>query len=179
MSKIQLQQGDITTLSVDAIVNAANSSLMGGGGVDGAIHKAAGPRLLEECLKIRDRQGGCPPGEAVITSGADLKAKFVIHAVGPIWSGGKENEAQVLADAYKNSLSLAASNAVKSIAFPNISTGVYHFPKRQAAEIAIREVKEFFASESTIDVVIFCCFDDENYKIYSELLKDTLGYLVD
>ena len=179
MSRIQLQQGDITTLSVEAIVNAANSSLMGGGGVDGAIHKAAGPKLLEECLAIKERQGGCPPGEAVITSGADLKAKFIIHAVGPVWSGGNENEAELLAAAYRNSLTLAVSNGVESIAFPNISTGIYRFPKQAAAKIAIREVSSFLSKESTIQLVIFCCFDDDNYRIYSDLLKDTMGYLVD
>jgi O-acetyl-ADP-ribose deacetylase (regulator of RNase III) len=152
---------------------------MGGGGVDGAIHLAAGPKLLEECLKIKERQDGCPPGEAVITSGADLKAKFVIHAVGPVWAGGNENEEQVLASAYRNSLTLAVSNSVKSIAFPNISTGIYKFPKKQAAEIAIREVAGFLANDTTIELVIFCCFDEENYRIYSEMLKDTMGYLVD
>lgn len=172
MNRIEVQHGDITTLDVDAIVNAANSELIGGGGVDGAIHHAAGPRLLDECKTIRERQGGCPPGEAVITSGADLKAKFVIHAVGPIWYGGKEDEAQLLASAYRNSLTLAVSNSVESIAFPNISTGIYRFPKKAAAEIAIREVKNFLSNDETIQKVIFCCFDDENFKIYNQLLLD-------
>ena len=179
MNRIQLVQGDITKLEVDAIVNAANSSLMGGGGVDGAIHQAAGPKLLEECLKIKERQDGCPPGEAVITSGANLKAKFVIHAVGPVWEGGKENEKAVLASAYRNSLTLAASNSVKTIAFPNISTGIYRFPKKAAAEIAIREVNDFLGKDQTVEAVVFCCFDEENYKIYSEMLNKTSGYLVD
>lgn len=179
MNRIELLQGDITKLEVDAIVNAANGTLMGGGGVDGAIHNAAGPKLLEECLKIKERQDGCPPGEAVITSGADLKAKFVVHAVGPVWKGGKENEKQLLANAYRNSLMLAVSNSVKTIAFPNISTGIYRFPKQSAAEIAIREVNDFLSQDETIETVIFCCFDDENYKIYSQMLNKTSGYLVD
>ena len=169
MSRIEVLQGDITTLEVDAIVNAANSDLAGGGGVDGAIHHAAGPKLVEECKAIRDRQGGCPPGEAVITSGANLKAKFIIHAVGPIWNGGKEDEAQLLANAYRNSLILAVSNSVGSIAFPNISTGIYRFPKKLAAEIAIREVNDFLNNDTTIQKVIFCCFDEENFKLYNQL----------
>lgn len=171
MKRIELIQGDITILDVDAIVNAAKNSLMGGGGVDGAIHEAAGPKLLEECLRINDRQGGCPTGEAVITSGANLKAKFVIHAVGPVWEGGAANENEFLASAYKNSLILAISNAVKSIAFPNISTGVYGFPKNQAAVISINAVTEFLHSDTTLQKVIFCCFDEENFTIYQELLN--------
>ncbi|WP_276366819.1 O-acetyl-ADP-ribose deacetylase [Chryseolinea sp. H1M3-3] len=171
MNRIGLLRADITTLEVDAIVNAANSSLTGGGGVDGAIHHAAGPKLLEECLKIKERQDGCPPGEAVITSGANLKAKFVIHAVGPIWTGGNEEEDQILANAYKNSLILAASNSVKTIAFPNISTGIFGFPKKRAAEIAFREVKDFLSNDSTIQTVIFCCYDEENYNLYNQLLS--------
>ena len=169
MSRIEVLQGDITTLEVDAIVNAANSGLAGGGGVDGAIHSAAGPKLVEECNTIRERQGGCPPGEAVITSGANLKAKFIIHAVGPIWNGGKEDEAQLLANAYRNSLILAVSNSVGSIAFPNISTVIYRFPKKLAAEIAIREVNDFLNNDTTIQKVIFCCFDEENFKLYNQL----------
>ena len=169
MSRIEVLRGDITTLEVDAIVNAANSELAGGGGVDGAIHSAAGPKLVEECNTIRERQGGCPPGEAVITSGANLKAKFIIHAVGPIWNGGKEDEAQLLANAYRNSLILAVSNTVGSIAFPNISTGIYRFPKKLAAEIAIREVNDFLNNDTTIQKVIFCCFDEENFKLYNQL----------
>jgi O-acetyl-ADP-ribose deacetylase (regulator of RNase III) len=144
---------------------------MGGGGVDGAIHEAAGPKLLEECLRINERQGGCPTGDAVITSGANLKAKFVIHTVGPVWEGGAANENELLANAYKNSLILAISNSVKSIAFPNISTGVYGFPKNQAAVISINAVKEFLQSDTTLQKVIFCCFDEENFTIYQELLN--------
>lgn len=173
MNQIELVRGDITKLEVDAIVNAANSGLRGGGGVDGAIHKAAGPKLMEECLKIIERQDGCPPGEAVITSGGNLKAKFVIHAVGPIWNGGNEGEHELLANAYRNSLILADSNSVESIAFPNISTGIYGFPKVAAAEIAIREVKEYLKKGPDIQSVIFCCFDDENFEIYDQLLNRT------
>jgi O-acetyl-ADP-ribose deacetylase (regulator of RNase III) len=171
MNRIELIQGDITTLEVDAIVNAAKNSLMGGGGVDGAIHTAAGPKLLEECLRINERQGGCPTGDAVITSGANLKAKFVIHTVGPVWEGGAAEENQLLANAYKNSLILAVSNSVKTIAFPNISTGVYGFPKNQAAVISINAVKEFLQSDTTLQKVIFCCFDEENFTIYEQLLN--------
>ena len=173
MNQIELVRGDITKLEVDAVVNAANSSLMGGGGVDGAIHQAAGPKLMEECLKIRERQDGCPPGEAVITSGGNLKAKFVIHAVGPIWHGGNEGGHELLASAYRNSLVLAESNSVERIAFPNISTGIYGFPKVPAAEIAIRQVKEFLKKSANIGTVIFCCFDEENFDIYDQLLYRT------
>jgi O-acetyl-ADP-ribose deacetylase (regulator of RNase III) len=173
MNRIEILRGDITTLEVDAIVNAANSNLMGGGGVDGAIHHAAGPKLMEECLKIKERQDGCPPGEAVITSGANLKARFVIHAVGPIWEGGNANEKQVLADAYRNSLALAVNNSIETIAFPNISTGIYGFPKKRAAEIAIREVNEFLSNNDSIQRLIFCCYDEENFNIYSQMLNRT------
>jgi O-acetyl-ADP-ribose deacetylase (regulator of RNase III) len=159
-------------LEVDAIVNAANNGLMGGGGVDGAIHRAGGPQILEQCMAIRKRQGGCPTGEAVITTGGNLKAKFVIHTVGPVWSGNNENEELLLASAYRNSLALASANLVKSIAFPNISTGVYRFPKRRAAEIAIWEVNDFLAKDDILQQVIFCCFDEENFKIYDQLLKE-------
>lgn len=171
MNRLEVVQGDITALDVDAIVNAANSDLVGGGGVDGAIHRAAGSKLLEELLKIKERQDGCPPGEAVITSGANLKAKFIIHAVGPIWEGGSSGENEILGRAYKNSLILAVSNSVKTIAFPNISTGVYRFPKQQAAEIAIREINEFLSNEDTIQKVIFCCFDRDNFEIYNRMLN--------
>jgi O-acetyl-ADP-ribose deacetylase len=170
MMRIQCIQGDITTLEADVIVNAANNSLMGGGGVDGAIHKAGGPQILEECMAIRKRQGGCPTGEAVITTGGSLKAKFVIHAVGPVWTGDNEEEEKLLASAYRSSLTLAVGNTVKTIAFPNISTGIYRFPKKRAAEIAIHEVTDFLRKDESLQQVIFCCFDDENYKIYCELL---------
>jgi O-acetyl-ADP-ribose deacetylase (regulator of RNase III) len=171
MNRIELLRSDITKLEVDAIVNAANSELMGGGGVDGAIHRAAGPQLLEECLKIRERQDGCPPGEAVITSGGNLKVKFIIHAVGPVWMEGKHDEEQLLAKAYRSSLELAASNSVKTIAFPNISTGIYNFPKKRAAEIAVREVNDFLSNNETIEKVIFCCYDEENYNLYDQMLN--------
>jgi O-acetyl-ADP-ribose deacetylase (regulator of RNase III) len=174
MKRIEIIQGDITTLEVDAIVNAANSELMGGGGVDGAIHRAAGPKLLEECLRIKERQDGCPTGEAVITSGGNLKAKFVIHAVGPVWSDGNGQDDELLANAYRNSLILAVSNSVQSIAFPNISTGIYKFPKARAAEIATEEVKTFLSNDKTIERVIFCCFDEENFNLYHQLLKDVI-----
>lgn len=169
MIMIQLIQGDITRLVVDAIVNAANSSLLGGGGVDGAIHRAAGPSLLEECRKIRNRQGGCETGEAVITSAGNLPSRFVIHTVGPVWNGGEQNELQLLRNCYENSLALAVKNKVQTIAFPNISTGIYRFPKQLAAEIAISTVKEF-TSNDMLEKVIFVSFDQENYAIYKNLM---------
>lgn len=164
--RIELAKGDITKLKVDAIVNAANSSLMGGGGVDGAIHRAGGPAILEECKKIIAKQGSCPTGEAVITTGGKLPAKFVIHTVGPVWNGGKKNEAEKLTDCYKNCLKLAVENGIKTIAFPNISTGIYGYPKKEAAEIAVRTVKEFLQHTNVISKVIFVCFDEENYNLY-------------
>jgi O-acetyl-ADP-ribose deacetylase (regulator of RNase III) len=168
---IELVQGDITRIPADAIVNAANTSLLGGGGVDGAIHRAGGAAILEECVKIRNRQGGCKTGEAVITTAGRLPARFVIHAVGPVWNQGKSNEEQLLANAYTNSLKLALENKVQSIAFPNISTGIYHFPKQLAAEIAIATVKQFLRTTEVIKKVIFVCFDDENYGIYHAILN--------
>ena len=171
MPDIQLIKGDITKLKVDAIVNAANSSLLGGGGVDGAIHRAGGPKILEECMVIREKQGGCKTGEAVITTGGNLPAKYVIHTVGPVWYGGKNNEDELLVNAYKNSLRLATEYEIKSIAFPNISTGVYGFPKQRAAEIAVNAVKDFFNLTTLIKEVFFVCFDEENYKIYQSLLN--------
>ena len=168
---ISLQRGDITKLHVDAIVNAANTSLLGGGGVDGAIHRAGGPAILEACKKIREKQGGCPVGEAVITTAGNLPCKYVIHTVGPVWQGGNEQERGLLANCYRYCLMLAIQHNIKTIAFPNISTGVYRFPKQEAAEIAVREVKKFFSRNNSIDEVIFICFDDENYQIYDWLLK--------
>lgn len=165
---LDVQQGDITTLKVDAIVNAANSSLMGGGGVDGAIHRAGGPAILEACKEIVRRQGECPTGEAVITTGGKLPAKYVIHTVGPVWRGGAQGEAEKLANCYRKSLRLAEQNGCTSIAFPNISTGVYGYPKRDAAKIAVQTVKDF--SSSTIRRVIFVCFDDDNYKLVNRQL---------
>lgn len=164
-------KGDITKLTVDAIVNAAKSSLLGGGGVDGAIHKAGGPEILAECMEIRAKQGGCRTGEAVITRGGKLPAKFVIHTVGPVWKGGNNNEKELLANAYRNSLSLAARHTIRSIAFPSISTGIYGFPKKDAAEIAIREVRLFLREDHPVlKEVIFCCFDEENYQLYKSLM---------
>lgn len=171
MMKIELLKADITEINVDAIVNAANTSLFGGGGVDGAIHRKGGKVILEECIQIRNRQGGCKTGEAVITNAGNLPSKFVIHTVGPVWNGDKEEKSKLLADCYENSLNLAVENGIKIIAFPNISTGIYHFPKDKAAEIAIKTVKDFDKS-SQIDKVIFVCFDDENYEIYKEILEN-------
>jgi O-acetyl-ADP-ribose deacetylase (regulator of RNase III) len=164
-------QGDITKIQVDAIVNAANTSLLGGGGVDGAIHKAGGQTILAECRKIRNKQGGCKVGEAVITTGGKLPVKFVIHAVGPVWNNGNNDEENLLSFAYFNSLQLAVKNHVQTIAFPNISTGAYRFPKEKAAIIAIKTVKDFLATIGKIKRVIFVCFDTDNYTIYNSLLK--------
>jgi O-acetyl-ADP-ribose deacetylase (regulator of RNase III) len=168
---IELIQGDITKIPVDAIVNAANSSLLGGGGVDGAIHRAGGPEILEDCKKIRSKQGGCPVGTAVITTAGKLPAKYVIHTVGPVWNQGKSNEEALLASAYLSSLQLALEHGVETIAFPNISTGIYRFPKQRAAEIAVETVQQFLAANVQMEKVVFVCFDGENWEIYSELLK--------
>lgn len=170
-SRIDLINGDITKIEVDAVVNAANNSLLGGGGVDGAIHREGGKSILEECIKIRDKQGGCKTGEAVITTGGNLPARYVIHTVGPVWSGGKKGEADKLKKCYFNSLDLAVKKGIKTIAFPNISTGVYRFPKKQAGEIAVKEVNSFLHNNSEIEKVIFVCFDKENYNIYYSLLE--------
>jgi O-acetyl-ADP-ribose deacetylase (regulator of RNase III) len=170
-NRIKLQQGDITKLHVDAIVNAANSSLMGGGGVDGAIHRAGGQQILEECIEIVNRQGRCPAGEAVITTGGKLPAKYVIHTVGPVWNDGKRDEENLLANCYQNSLNIATEKNIKTIAFPNISTGVYHFPKQRAAEIAVKTVENFLQKNHEIEQVIFVCFDDENMSIYKKLIN--------
>ncbi len=158
-------KGDITKIRVDAIVNAANTNLNGGGGVDGAIHRAAGPQLLEECLKI----GGCRTGEACFTKAYNLPANYVIHTPGPIWHGGKKGETQLLANSYWNSLMLAKENNCKSISFPNISTGIYGFPKIDAANIAIETVVKFLKEIDDSMDVIFVCFDNLNYKIYQEI----------
>ena len=157
MNKIEIIQGDITKLKVDAIVNAANSTLLGGGGVDGAIHRAAGPGLLRECKKI----GGCQTGEARITGGYDLPARFVIHTVGPIWHGGDRGEDGLLASCYRNSLALAEQNGAKTIAFPSISTGAYRFPLARAAKIALAEIKNFLKKGSVIEKVFMVCFGDD------------------
>lgn len=169
--KIHLIQGDITKMEVDAVVNAANSSLLGGGGVDGAIHRAGGGVILEECRQIRARQGGCKTGEAVITTAGQLPAKKVIHTVGPIWTGRNPEELdQLLANCYVKSLELAIANGLRSIAFPNISTGVFAFPKRRAAEIALAAVQTFPDLEEYFEAIWFVCFDQENFDIYEELL---------
>jgi O-acetyl-ADP-ribose deacetylase len=171
LNRIEVINGDITKTEADAIVNAANTSLLGGGGVDGAIHRAGGPAILEECRKIVARQGGCKTGEAVITTAGNLPAKFVIHTVGPVWNGGKNKEEEKLSNCYKNSLQLAIDNHCKTIAFPNISTGVYHFPKELAAEIAFNTVSEFLSSHSEIEKVIFVCFDEENESYLKSFIK--------
>ena len=166
---IELLKGDITKIKADAIVNAANSSLMGGGGVDGAIHRAGGPTILEECRKIIARQGSCKTGEAVITTAGNLPAKFVIHTVGPVWNGGKKNEANLLAACYENSLKLATKHNLTTIAFPNISTGIYGYPKNDAAEIALNAVMIYLKQDTFISKVYFVCFDEENYQLYQTL----------
>lgn len=164
MSKITVIKGDITKTAADAIVNAANSSLLGGGGVDGAIHRAGGSAILDECRKIVARQGGCKAGEAVITTAGNLPAKFVIHTVGPVWNGGNRGEAGTLADCYRNSLLLAAENGCQKIAFPNISTGVYGYPKDEAAQVSVAAIRNFLRHDSSIGEVIVVCFDDENFN---------------
>jgi O-acetyl-ADP-ribose deacetylase len=168
--QIEIIRADITEIKVDAIVNAANSSLLGGGGVDGAIHRKGGKAILDDCIKIGNRQGGCATGEAVITIGGNLPAKYVIHTVGPVWNGDKEEKKQLLANCYTNSLRLAIVNNFKTIAFPNISTGIYQFPKEIAAEIAIKTVSEFAEIEK-LDSIYFICFDEENYTIYTHKIK--------
>ncbi|WP_299824147.1 O-acetyl-ADP-ribose deacetylase [uncultured Pontibacter sp.] len=174
MDKVQLEvvKGDITKQQVDAIVNAANNSLLGGGGVDGAIHRAGGPAILEECKQIRARQGGCPTGEAVITTAGNLPAKHVIHTVGPVWHGGNQNEPALLANCYQNSLQLATQKQLTSIGFPNISTGVYGYPKAKAAEVAVQATWAFLEQHQTsLQSIKFVCFDDENYEYYNRILN--------
>jgi O-acetyl-ADP-ribose deacetylase len=170
-NRIELITGDITKVKVDAIVNAANSSLMGGGGVDGAIHRAGGPEILEECKKIVARQEICETGQAVITTAGHLPAKYVIHTVGPVWSGGKKGEPQKLSNCYRNSLQLAADHSCKSVAFPAISTGVYGYPAREAAKIAVETVMDFLQKDDKIEKVVFICFNEENYNFVKEQLN--------
>lgn len=165
-----LVKGDITVIEVDAIVNAANTSLLGGGGVDGAIHRKGGKAILDDCMKIRQKQGGCKVGEAVITRAGKLPAKYVIHTVGPVWNNGQKGVAEKLKNCYVNSLKLADEHGVKSIAFPNISTGIYRYPKDLAANIALQAVQSYAPAKSTIEQVIFVCFDKQNYDIYQRLL---------
>jgi O-acetyl-ADP-ribose deacetylase len=165
-SKIDIVRGDITKLDVDAIVNAANPTLLGGGGVDGAIHRAAGPKLLDECRTLC----GCKPGEAKITRGYKLPARFIIHTVGPVWSGGNRGEAQLLANCYRNSLRLAVENQIKTIAFPAISCGAYGFPIGDAASIAVKITSDFLNSDNKIDRVTFVVATEEIRSVYQELL---------
>ncbi len=169
---IELVRGDITREETDAIVNAANSSLLGGGGVDGAIHRAGGPQILAECRAIRARQGECPTGEAVITSGGRLAARYVIHTVGPVWRGGRAGEPALLASCYRNSLDLAARNGVRTIAFPSISTGVYGYPAAKAAPVARAAVAAFLAGEDRApERVRFVLFDDATFEAYRAALE--------
>lgn len=168
---IQVVKGDITKIMADAIVNAANSTLLGGGGVDGAIHRAGGKAILAECKEIVARQGKCPTGEAVITTGGNLPAKYVIHTVGPVWNGGKNHEVEKLASCYSNSLKLAEEKQLAVVAFPNISTGVYRFPKEKAAEIAVKTVKEFLSKSTEVVQVIFVCYDEESFHLTQKQLQ--------
>jgi O-acetyl-ADP-ribose deacetylase (regulator of RNase III) len=169
--RVEIIEGDITKLEVDAIVNAANKSLLGGGGVDGAIHRAAGPGLLGETRTL----GGAETGEAKITAGYNLPARFVIHTVGPVWHGGKSRERELLADCYRNSLSVAVDNGVKTIAFPAISTGVYSFPIEEATLIALREIKAFLEKDSTMDKVVCCCFGKRDLDIYVRTARELMA----
>jgi len=168
--EIEIIKGDITNIAADAIVNAANSSLLGGGGVDGAIHRKGGKAILEECIKIRNKQGGCPTGQAVITTGGNLPCRYVIHTVGPVWTGGTNNEADLLSSCYTSSLNIARAHNLKTVAFPNISTGIYRFPKDLAARIAI-DTTQNFPEAASFDKIIFVCYDAENYTLYNDILK--------
>ena len=172
MKQIQLINGDITKIKADIIVNAANTSLLGGGGVDGAIHRKGGKEILNDCRKIRNKQGGCDVGKAVITTAGKLDAKFVVHTVGPVWQPNNKKVNKLLSDAYFNSLILAEETKAQSIAFPNISTGIYKFPKKIAAEIAIKTVRDFTTTHNSNILIIFVCYDSENYEIYKNLLDD-------
>jgi len=170
LEKIRIIKDDITNLKVDAIVNAADNLLLGGGGVDGAIHQAAGPELLQECRTLK----GCATGEAKITSGYDLPAEYVIHTVGPVWRGGKQKEAQMLASCYRNSLKLAEENNLKSVAFPAISCGIYGYPLEEAAQIALHEAASYLKKNTVIEQIIIVCFSEKMYRIYEEKLEDIL-----
>jgi len=173
-AKLRLIQGDITEQGTDAIVNAANSTLLGGGGVDGAIHRKGGPRILEECKKIRATEWskGLPTGKAVITFGGNLKARHVIHTVGPVWRGGDKGEPELLAEAYRNSLALAVANGLKTIAFPSISTGAYGYPIEKASRVALRTVKEFLENEDKLDQVVFVLFSQHDFRIYEAAARE-------
>jgi O-acetyl-ADP-ribose deacetylase (regulator of RNase III) len=170
-TRLALVQGDITIQATDAIVNAANSGLMGGGGVDGAIHRAGGPAIMEECRKIREKIGRLPAGKAVITTGGRLKAKYVIHTVGPVWHGGTSGEAELLADAYRESLKLATDKDLKSISFPAISTGAYGYPLELSARVALQTVIDFLSQNKSLEEVVFVLYDSATYQIYAETLR--------
>ena len=172
-TRVTLEQGDITKIAFDAIVNAANSSLLGGGGVDGAIHRAGGPQILAECRAIIARQGGCATGEAVITTGGRLPARFVIHTVGPFYRANNPQIPVLLANCYHNSMRLAVENGLKTLAFPNISTGIYGYPKAEAAAVALRAVQDFLTTNTELEELRFVCFDAENYSLYREILSLT------
>jgi O-acetyl-ADP-ribose deacetylase (regulator of RNase III) len=179
---LELAMGDITDETTDAIVNAANSSLLGGGGVDGAIHQAAGPSLLAECRKIREQRGPLPPGQAVTTTGADLKAQYVIHTVGPVWQGGKVNEPQILESCYCNSVEQANAKGCTSISFPSISTGAFGYPVGAAAQIALRAIADLLHDPKSVKLVRFVLFDERTYKAYAaaaeELSRDFPHYKI-
>jgi len=173
-TRLALIQGDITQQATDAIVNAANSGLLGGGGVDGAIHRAGGPAILEECRRIRDRIGRLPAGQAVITTGGRLKAKYVIHTVGPVWHGGTSGEAETLASAHRESLKLATEKGLKSISFPAISTGAYGYPTESAARIALETAMDFAEQNTSLKEVAFVLFDDYSYQVYADTLRELM-----
>lgn len=172
MTKLRLHRGDITRLEVDAIVNAANSSLLGGGGVDGAIHRAGGPAILQDCQAIRARQGGCKTGEAVMTTGGNLPARHVIHTVGPVWDDGKRNEPQLLANCYRNSLQLVLDHGLKTVAFPCISTGIYGYPIELAAPVALNTIRDFCTQHPEIEEVVLVVFSESDERVYQPLLND-------
>jgi O-acetyl-ADP-ribose deacetylase (regulator of RNase III) len=175
-AKVCLVQGDITDMETDAVVNAANSSLMGGGGVDGAIHRRGGPSILEECKRLRAREwpGGLPTGKVAVTTGGNLKARYVIHTVGPIWRGGTQREPELLAEAYLNSLKLAVSKGLKTVAFPSISTGAYGYPIEKASRIALGTVKDFLEREDNLDRVVFVLFSRDDLEVYIDAEKEVL-----
>lgn len=174
---VEILKGDITEIQIDAIVNAANTSLLGGGGVDGAIHRKGGKAVLEECIQIRNKQGGCKVGDAVLTTAGDLPSKYVIHTVGPVWNEGKSLEVELLQNCYLSVLELAIANNIKTIAFPNISTGIYKFPKELAAEIAINTINNF-ELKNQFEKIVFVCFDEENFRIYTDRIEDDFDYKI-